>query len=244
MTKGSLRSLSLALVFTIIGGLTFNIAYAEISVDPTGYQLQNTSAGFDVLTNSSSPNYQGTSSSGGTIVGDSASTSFQASAGATTTSDPTLSFAVTSSSSNFGTFSPTAATTTTSTFTVLNYTSYGYVVQIFGTSPTYGAHTITALASPTASIAGTEQFGMNLVANTSPTTFGSDPVHGLFAVGSAYTGYSTTNQYKYVSGDIIASAPKSSGQTSYTISYIINTSSVTPSGPYISNQSIVCTGTY
>jgi hypothetical protein len=92
--------------------------------------------------------------------------------------------------------------------------------------------------------AGVEQFGLNLVANTSPVSLGANPNHGQFGVGSAATNYATTNNYRFVSGETIASAPKSSGMTIYTISYIVNVSSLTPGGQYSSNQTVICTGTY
>jgi len=100
------------------------------------------------------------------------------------------------------------------------------------------------------SAAGTEQFGINLVHNTSPANFGSDPSpqpDGTYATGIAAPGYSTANQFKYVVGDIIARTPVGSsgwGLTNYTISYIANASIITPAGSYEMVQDLVAVATY
>ncbi len=234
---------SLVLVVAISTSLFFTAAFAD-TLKSTNYQFSEPAIGFDGLVQSGSANYQTLLSVGGSAVGDSGSSSYQVQAGATTTADPALSFAVSTAASNFGSFSPTVAATTTSTFAVADYTSYGYAVQIIGTPPTNGSHTISAMSTTAGSTPGTEQFGLNLVANTSPITFGAVPDNGSFGFGSAATNYNTANQFRYVSGETIATAPKSSGITTYTISYIVNTSSITPGGNYVSDQSIVCTGTY
>jgi len=96
-------------------------------------------------------------------------------------------------------------------------------------------------------VAGTEQFGMNLVANTSPTTFGANPVQtpdSSFSSGAAASNYDTANNFRYVAGETIAYASESSGLTDYTISYIINAANTTAGGTYSGAQTLVCVGTY
>jgi len=210
----------------------------------TNYQFQETSLGGIGITNTQSANYKAGTSGAILGFGNSASSSFQINAGNTTTNDPALGFAVTSASANFGTFSAGTPATATSSFQVLDYTSYGYVVQIIGNPPSHGSHTLAAMSSTGPSQTGIEQFGINLVANTSPISLGANPDHGQFGIGSATSNYGTANNYRYVSGDTIASAPKSSGLTIYTISYIVNVASTTPGGQYGSTQTIICTGTY
>jgi hypothetical protein len=103
------------------------------------------------------------------------------------------------------------------------------------------------MATTAASSAGTEQFGINLRANTSPATFGAEPVQvpdGTFSFGTVASGYSTVNQYRYVKGETIASSGRSSGETDYTISYIMNISSVTPGGTYTMDHNLVATATF
>lgn len=214
------------------------------TLQSNNFKFSETALGSGGLVQSNSANYRGSDTIGDLSVGNANSSNFQVNNGHTTTNDPNLSFAITSGSINFGTFSATAPTVTTATFSVQNYTSYGYVVTILGGTPTNGATSITALASNAASIAGTSQFGINLVANTSPSSVGANPDNGSFGFGAVATNYSTPNSYRYVSGETIAQAPKSSGVTNYTISYLVNVPPLTPGGVYTSNQTLIVTGTY
>jgi len=195
---------------------------------------------------SSSTNYQIQETLGASAVGDGASTGFGQQAGATTTDDPTLTFIVNTSSINLGSLSTSITRTGTATFTVLNYTSYGYVVQAVGNPPDNGAHTLSGMGVTAASAIGSEQFGINLKDNATPD-IGSEPQQvpdSSFSFGGPASGYDTTDTFKYVSGDVIASATKSSGRTDYTISYIANISNNTPGGSYSGSQILVITGTY
>ncbi len=233
--------LSVVVVCTV--AVTASAAFAD-TLKSTNYQFEESALGGNSILDTQSPDYQASTSAGILGIGNSASASFQINAGNTTTSDPALAFAVNSSNVSFGDFSPSTTATATSSFQVLDYTSYGYVVQIFGNPPTNGAHVISGIASAAPSQTGVEQFGINLVANTLPTSLGFNPDHGQFGTGSAAAGYNTSNSYQFNSGDTIATAPKSSGQTTYTISYIVNVSSLTPGGNYTGGQTILCTGTY
>ncbi len=219
------------------------VALADPS-QSTNYQLKESVIGGSGLDFSQSTNFQSAQASGVLGFGNSVGTNFQVNNGVITTGDPALAFAILTSTVSFGTFSPGAAVVATASFQVSNYTSFGYVVQILGNPPTHGTHTITAMSSTGPSQAGVEQFGINLVANTSPVSVGANPDHGQFGFGSASSNYGTSNNYRYVAGETIASAPKSSGVTVYTISYLINVSSLTPAGEYSGDQTIVCTGTY
>jgi len=221
---------------------------SPVFADPlksNNYQFQETSLGGTGVLNSQSANYQTLGTAGGILgVGNSASGNFQVDAGNITTNDPALTFIVNNNSVIFPDFSAGVTATATSSFSVIDYTSYGYVVQIVGNPPANGGHQLPGMSSTGPSQAGTEQFGINLVANTSPANFGSNPDHGQFGVGSAAANYNTANNYRYVSGETIASAPKSSGQTTYTISYIVNVNSTSTGGYYTAGQSLICTGTY
>lgn len=217
--------------------------YAD-TLQSSHYQFDESVLGSGGVIQSNSASYQSAISIGDTAIGTSASTSYQTQAGSVTSPDPTLSFIVTNGTANFGSFSPGAAAVATTSFTVSDYTSYGYVVQILGAPPSNGSHTLPAMSTTGPSQAGTEQFGINLVANTLPSSVGANPALGQFGFGAASANYGTSNQYRYVSGETIASAPKSSGVTTYTISYIVNVTSLTPGGQYGGNEVIVCTGTY
>ncbi|HRJ05976.1 MAG TPA: hypothetical protein PK096_00190 [Candidatus Saccharibacteria bacterium] len=223
-------------------------AYATDFPASTNYRFDETSIGVSSLLESSSANFRGQTGAGDAAAGGSSSTNFQTEAGSDTTADPNLSVTVDTSSAAFGDFSPAAAATATAQFSVINYTSYGYTVQLIGDPPTYGSHQIAAMSANAASQVGIEQFGLNLVANTSPISFGQNPDNGTspndFGFGTVAGNYSTPNQFRYVSGETIASAPKSSGKTIYTMSYVVNVTSLTPGGVYSTDQTLVVTGTY
>jgi hypothetical protein len=214
------------------------------TLQSNNYRFDETDLGGGGLNQASSANYGSVLSVGDNAIANSASASFQFDAGSQQSPDPALAFIVTNGNATFGSFSATAAATATTSFTVSNYTSYGYIVQITGSPPKNGGHNITPMASTDTSHTGTEQFGINLVANTSPSSVGANPVQGMFGVGIAENNYDIPNNYRYVSGEIIASAPKSSGVTAYTISYLVNVDHLTPGGQYVSNQSIIVVGTY
>jgi len=201
------------------------------------------------------------SSLGEAAVGNSSSTSYQTNSGINTSKSPTLTVTVSATPASLGPLSISAARTATATFTVKNYTTNGYVVQIVGAPPTNSGHPLTAMTTTSygdASVNGSEQFGLNLVANTSPGVVGSnpaqfpDPTFGFGVAGDGLGGttygvnkpYTVDGRYRFVSGEVVASAPKSSGETDYTITFLANMSNVTPGGQYSGNLAIVATGTY
>ncbi len=214
----------------------------------TNYRIEESFFGTGGELDPSSPNYQARQSAGELGVGNTTSTSYQAQAGFNTSDVPFLEFSVTGGSIDLGYLSAATTATGTVTFNVRSYLSQGYIVTSVGTLPTNdGGATISGLATPTASSVGSEQFGINLVANTSPTTFGANPVQvpdNTFSFGTVAADYNTANLYKYVIGDTIASSNSSSGQTNYTVSYIVNIASLTDSGQYATDQVFVATATF
>jgi len=215
----------------------------------SNYRVEEDFIGSGGLTDESSSNFHAKETIGDLAVGETGSANFQTNNGFTTTNDPTLSFLVTSSTINLGTLSSSSTATGTATFTVKNYTSWGYVVLTTSQPPNNGSgHTLAPMTTAGASAAGTEQFGINLVANTSPANFGADPVQvpsSNFSSGVAASGYNTANTFKYVVGDVIASAPKASGETDYTVSYIANVNNTTTGGgQYTGGHDLVVVGTY
>jgi hypothetical protein len=237
----------LRVVLVLLGLIGAAYPLWAFAANSTHYQINESVLGGTGSINGSSTNYKALSSVGAPAVGgqypaggNSSSTNYQINGGYVTTHDPALSFAVNGGTSiNFGSLSTATTSTATSTFDVIDYTSYGYIVQIAGTPPQSGSHTLAAM-SGSASTIGTEQFGINLKANTIPSV-GANASGGL---GVAASGYSTANSYKYNNGDTIASAPKSSAQTNFTVSYIVNAAPTTPGGTYTGALTLICTGTY
>lgn len=222
---------------------TTTVVYAT-SPQSTNYRFDESTIGVGDIGQSSSTNYRAEGGTGDTAIGNASSSSFQVDAGSKTTPDPTLSFTVNSASVDLGDFTASSSAVTTTNFSVSDYTSYGYAVQILGNPPTNGAHTIAPMTTTSSPQPGTEQFGINLVANTLPSSVGANPANGQFGFGAASPNYGTSNKYRYVSGETIALAAKSSGVTTYTISYLVNVASLTPGGKYTSDQTIIVTGTY
>ncbi len=229
--------------------LLFGVSGSVVAqgMSSSGYRIDESYLGPGGTVESTSTSYKFGGTLGDTGVGESSSSTYRAQSGFNTTNDPRLSVVVNTSSINFGQLSAAAATTATATFSVLNYTAYGYSVFTIGSPPSNGGYTLTGMASAAPSSPGTEQYGINLKANTSPVTFGADPAQvpsSSFSYGTASTGYNTANNFKYVAGEKIAEATQTSGQTDYTISYIVNVSNTTPGGSYSGSQSLVVVGTY
>src|SRR5262249_36782928 len=126
------------------------------------------------------------------------------------------------------------------------YLSNGYTLQISGAAPSQGTHHLTALATPTTSHQGAEQFGVNLVANSTPAV-GANPVQvpsGSIGFGTVTDDYITPDLFKYVEGEPVAQSSTSNGETDYTLSMIINVSNITPGGRYTGVYSAVVVPTY
>lgn len=229
----------------IVYGLTSSVLAQ--SLQSPSYTIDESFIGPGGSIESNSPSYRTQSTLGDTAVGQSDSAAYSTASGFNTTNDPRLAMTVNTSSINFGLLSTAAATTATSTFSVLNYTSYGYSVFTVGSPPTMGSHTLAGMSSTGPSQTGVEQYGINLKANSSPASFGAEAVQVPstdFAYGTASTGYNTANNFRYVAGEQIAGAARTSGQTNYTISYIVNAANTTPGGTYTGTQALVVVGTY
>lgn len=241
MLKGVSMWLRLVLVLALICA-SFTPG-STTALQSSSYRFDESAIGVGGMGEASSTNYKAVEDVGALAIGNSASSNFQVETGTKTTHDPTLSFKINTANLDLGNFTASGPTTTSASFTVSNYTSYGYVVQIMGTPPKNGSHTIDPLTTTSASQAGVDQFGVNLVANTTPL-IGANPDNGQFGFGSAAPNYATPNMYRFVNGETIAKAEKSSGETNYTLSYLVNVESLTPGGKYTSNQTLIVTGTY
>jgi hypothetical protein len=246
-------------------------AASDPTMTSTSFSVTESEVGGNGQFSSSSSNYNinpysddAGSSLGESAVGNSTSNNYQTNSGFNTTGQPGLTMVVNTGSINLGTLSSSVATTATATFDVTDYTSYGFAVQVIGSTPANSGHNLTALTTDTTSAATTEQFGINLVSNSSPVSFGANPLYvpdnvtypsaSSFSYGVAGDGstgtygtnrpYTVGGKYRYNSGETIASSPKSSGDTRFTMSFLANISSQTPGGQYTGNISLVATGTF
>jgi len=217
------------------------------------YQVNEVFVGSGGELNSCSSHFCSKEAAGEIAAGNTAGTAFRAQGGFNTERDPYLAFSVAGSSTDLGTLSTAGTARTTGTFAVKTYLANGYIVTLASDPPTSNGvgHQLNPLATPSLSSVGNEQFGINLTSNTTacgaPANFGADPVQvpdNTFSFGTIASGYNTCGLFKYVKGDTIASSPKSSGETDYTISFIYNISNVTPDGLYSFNGTLVATSTY
>lgn len=240
--------LALAGVLTgLMSVLSVATVFAQQS-SSTNYKVNEVYFGSGGDLNICSTNYCSKQSAGELTVGNTSSTSYQAQAGFNTSDTPLLEVNVNGGTFDLGVLDATAVHTTSASFTVRNYLSNGYVVHLTGDAPTSleNGHALTPMASAAASSPGTEQFGVNLRLNTAPS-IGADPQQqpdSTFGFGTASTGYNTPNQFKFVNNDTIASSPKSSGTTFYTLSIMANISTQTPAGVYGGSLSVVVVPTF
>lgn len=151
----------------------------------------------------------------------------------------------TGSSVSLGTITPTTSGTGTSQIGATTNATTGYTITYNGATLTSGGNTITPIgATAAASSQGTEQFGINLKANTSPTTFGADPAGTGTAVPT--TQYNTANSFAFVAGtptSIVAPTAADNFRL-FTVSYLANVAGTTEPGTYTTTLTYVCTALF
>jgi hypothetical protein len=248
-----MKRLSLSVILVAVFSLLISgVALAQYS--STNYKTNEVIFGAGGDNNQSSANYNAGVSAGALGVGHYSSTNYQAYSGFLTPNEPFLEIGIDTGTVDMGVVDASTTRTGQANFHVRAYVDSGYTVQTLSQPPKYtsgtSTHTLSPMATLGSSSVGIEQFGINLVHNTSPANFGNDPSpqpNGTFATGVAATGYNTANQFKYNVGDTVARTPSGSsgwGLTSYTISYIANASILTPAGNYTMVQDLVVVATY
>ena len=160
----------------------------------------------------------------------------------TTAASQTLTFSLGAISLALGTLSTTAVTSGSHTITVGTNAANGVAVTYSGATLTLGANTISACSTNCTSTAGSEQFAINAVANTSPSVGAA--CSGTTPIASAATNYNTANSFRFVSGDTIVSSAGSINDTTCTISYIANITNTTEAGSYTSTLTYIATATF
>lgn len=148
---------------------------------------------------------------------------------------------ISGSAIDFGDFSPTATSIGTSVMQAQTNASSGYAITINGTTLSSGVNTIPALAAQTASNIGTSQFGLNLRVNTVPSV-GADPTGA--GIGTYTANYGAANQYRFGSGDAVASAAGPTNANTFTSSYIVNIGGAQAAGVYTATMTYICTASF
>lgn len=157
--------------------------------------------------------------------------------------DQYLTFSIADAEIDLGTLSDSVTGSDSNEMVIDTNATNGFTITISGATLTSGANTIDAIgAAASASTSGTEQFGINLVANATPA-IGADP-SGTAPIGSAAGQYGTADQFAFNSGDTIASAAVAVNSTTFTVSYIVNISSTTESGTYATTLTYSATANF
>ena len=243
--KRFLRYIAATLLGVFVFGVPFLAprVFAETSSSSKNYQMVEGQFGVGSSDESCSGQYCSK-----TTIGELGATSSETTAtfGTAEYNEPILQMIVSSGDSNLGVLTTEKTATKTMIVQIRNYLSGGYTLQIIGDAPKFDGHELLTPTTPTAATPGVEQFGMNVVENTSPLV-GKKALQvpadkGDF--GEAAPGYNETNKFKYSSGDTVARSIKNSGGTDYTISMIVNISSSTPSGHYSGDFSAVLIPSY
>lgn len=237
-----------SLVMVLAAVISFGVvgtAAATTTSSSSHYSVTETQIGPGSNLHECSTTYCAKTSAGDTTVGRGSSANYSAQFGSNTTDEPVLEEIVTGGTQDMGILDSTKTGTAVYGVSVRNYLSDGYVLQIAGSVPSQGSHTLNVPMgggnSPFTSQPGAEQFGINLVDNTAPN-IGAAPVQvpsGTFSFGTVASGYDTPDLFKYVENDIVANSSRSTGETDYTVSMIINVSNATPGGRYNGSFSAV-----
>ena len=133
----------------------------------------------------------------------------------------------------FGTLDVLNVKTGSHTMTIDSNAGNGVTITVSGATLSSSdlVNTITAIGgTPTASTAGSEQFGINLVANTLPSIGANRS--GTAPLVSVANNYNTTNLFTYSSGNTVATSTIDTNSTVFTVSYIANISATTEPGWY------------
>jgi len=143
---------------------------------------------------------------------------------------------------DMGQLTPSTTLTAQSQMAVGTNASGGFAITANGTPLSAGTNVIDGLSTPSASVPGTNQFGINLVANTVPDV-GNDP-EGIWANAVPSTDYGIPDLYKFVPGDVVAFSPNVSLMKKFTVSYIINSSPELRAGIYTTTISYIASGRF
>ncbi len=158
-------------------------------------------------------------------------------------SEPLLEMIVIPGESNLGDLTTETTGSKIMQVQIRNYLTGGYRLQILGDAPKYGTRKLFTPTTPTDSRPGTEQFGINLVANTTPSKGANPTVQpgGGDATSLVLSDYKIQNKFMYISGQTVAETTTNTGGADYTVTMIVNISNSTPAGKYNSDFAAVLT---
>lgn len=153
----------------------------------------------------------------------------------------TLTFTLAATTVELGALTSATTGSGTSNMSVATNAVAGYSVSYSGETLKSGTNEITAMVGG-ASVQNSKQFGINMMANTTPAV-GSN-VSGV-GTGTVAVGYNTINNFKFVTtGDVIATSANATNSNTFTTSYIANVDDITAAGSYSTVINYVATANY
>lgn len=155
--------------------------------------------------------------------------------------DETLTFTLSSATVALGTLTPSTTGSGTSTMSASTNASGGYAITVNGTTLTAGLNTIAALAANAGSTQGTSQFGINLMANATPSVGSNSSGAGS---GAAAANYNTADSFRFVTGETVASASAPTNSNTFTTSYVANVGGAQAPGSYSTVLTYIATATF
>ena len=200
------------------------------AMSSTNYEIFADAFGSGAAGNLSSSNYYVVASSGEVSMGFSESSAFRLDSGVPSIErEPSIGISVYPDEISLGLLSSTAVAYNSHSIDVYSNSRTGYILKIYGnTLETASSDNIDKIgASAIASTPGIEQFGLNLVANTSPLV-GAAPSLRAATIDSDY---GTINKFAFTDADTLVTATTFSTD-SFTVSYISNISVGTAAGQY------------
>jgi len=147
-------------------------------------------------------------------------------------------------------FSPTDTATATSQMAASTNAGSGYSITVNGPTMKSGSNEITAMNSRGTSTRGTSQFGLNLKLNTTATS--ATPVgaeislasNGTDRLGAATANYNVVDEFKFTTGESVATSSGATNSQVYTVSYVVNVPGSQTAGDYMTTLTYICTATF
>ena len=113
----------------------------------------------------------------------------------------------------------------------------GYNITLSGITMTSGINQIDALSSTDVSRPGVSQFGLNLMANSTPSV--GEAVNGP-GQANASPNYALVDRYRFVPGETLVQQTLPDEVRKFTVSYISNVPATQPPGLYVSTVTYIC----
>jgi hypothetical protein len=146
---------------------------------------------------------------------------------------------ISGSTVDFGYFSPSSTVTATSMMAASTNAQGGYNVTVNGSTLTSGIYTFPQMGTQslnannsTAPSIGASEFGQNVTVSSGSGS------------GTAFQAYGNSGQYRFFTGDTVASASAATAGNAFTNTYAVDMSGAQAAGTYTTTLTYVCTGMF